>query len=73
MIEAIQDFPSSEVFTVEECEPGLFQSVFPTRLAHKSQLHTTTKDAWDYITEIRDSEVGDDHPARMSASVRSAL
>lgn len=71
--EQIQDFPSNEVFCVEECEPGIFQSVFPSRIAHKSSLHTSRADAWDHINEIRDSEIGDDHPARMSSAVRGAL
>lgn len=40
------------MFTVEEIEPGLFQSVFPEELAHLSQLHTSLEDAWCYMMEV---------------------
>lgn len=47
------DAGNGEVFTVEECEPGLFQSVFPSAHHTLSQLHATEADAWDYIAEQR--------------------
>lgn len=40
------------MFTVEEVEPGLFQSVFPEHLAYLSSLHTTREDAWWYMFEV---------------------
>lgn len=43
---------NGEVFTVEEVEPGVFQSVFPTALAHASQLHESEYDAWAYIETV---------------------
>lgn len=55
----IRDAFSDHVFTVEEVEPGLFQSVFPERLAQESELHTTADDAWSYIEEIRQRDIAD--------------
>jgi len=48
----IIDKDSGQVFTVEECEPGVFQSVFPERLAEFSCLHDTEQDALDHIAEV---------------------
>lgn len=39
-----------EVFTVEH-NGDFWQSVFPSRLAHLSQLHTTEADARAYLEE----------------------
>ena len=41
-----------EDFTVEQIEPGLYQSVFPTPLAHKSDTHIDPWDAWEYIAYV---------------------
>ena len=41
-----------EVFTVEEVEPGVFQSVFPTMLAEASSLHESEDAAWTYIDTV---------------------
>jgi hypothetical protein len=46
------DTQTQEVFTVEEVEPGVFQSVFPKRLAEHSQLHTSELEAWQYIASV---------------------
>ena len=50
------DPESGQLFTVEECEPGIWQSVFPERLAHKSQLHSNQDDAWHYIAAVMRGE-----------------
>ena len=42
----------SEGYYIEEIEPGLFQSVFPSEQADYSQLHTTIADAVAYIREF---------------------
>lgn len=55
----IKDQFSEQVFTVEEVEPGLFQSVFPERLAQDSELHASEDDAWDYIEEVRTRDTAD--------------
>jgi hypothetical protein len=52
MIKQIKDKFSEQVFTVEEVEPGLFQSVFPERLSSESELHADEADAWSYIDEV---------------------
>lgn len=57
--EQVKDRFSSQVFMVEEVEPGLFQSVFPERLAHESQLHDSADDAWGFINEIRARDIAD--------------
>ena len=57
-MQTITDSDSGQVFTVEECEPGVFQSVFPERLAEFSCIHDTEQDAWDYISEVRADEAG---------------
>lgn len=41
-----------EVYTIEEVEPSLFQSVFPASQAEFSQLHTSLEDAITYIREV---------------------
>ena len=51
-----------QVFTVDEVEPGNFQSVFPSRLADKSALHTDDQAAWDYIADV----MADDEQARIA-------
>lgn len=51
---AIQDdLNVDQVFTAEKVEEGVFQSVFPERLADKSCLHLCEVDAWNYIHEVR--------------------
>ena len=47
------DAGHGQVYTVEEVEPGLFQSVFPSWMGDLSALHTTADDAWDHIEECR--------------------
>lgn len=42
-----------EVYTVEEVEPGVFQSVFPSEHADRSSLHADAEDAWAYIEEMK--------------------
>lgn len=50
---AIQDdLNADQVFTAEKVGSG-FKSVFPERLADKSCLHLCEVDAWNYIHEIR--------------------
>ena len=46
--------PAEEIYTVEEVEPGMFQSVFPSAQAELSQLHASAEDAWAYIKEHTD-------------------
>lgn len=46
---AVQRRGETEVFTVEEVEPGQFQSVFPSSMAESSALHTSRAEAWRYI------------------------
>lgn len=47
-----------EVFAIEEVEPDLFQSVFPSALAEHSQLHSSIQDAREHIAEITDVATG---------------
>lgn len=47
---------SEDVFTVEEVETGLLQSVFPKRLAMHSALHVDEAHAWNYISEVRKAD-----------------
>lgn len=46
-----------EIYCVEQCEPGIYQSVFPSPEAEKSQLHSSIQDAIDYIKECRGANV----------------
>lgn len=48
----IADREGDQVFTVEEVEPGLFQSVFPARLSVNSALFSTCEGAWGHILEV---------------------
>jgi hypothetical protein len=48
----IIDKDTGQVFSVEEVEPGQFQSVFPTRFSDCSCLHDSEKDAWEYIDSV---------------------
>lgn len=51
----VVDHFSGEVFTVEDNDH--FQSVFPTRLASLSNLHTTEQDAWNWLLSVRAAEM----------------
>lgn len=62
MAKEIADRVSGQVFTVQEVEPGLFQSVFPERLADKSELHSDEQAAWDYISDV----MSDDEISRVA-------
>jgi hypothetical protein len=48
----IKDLHSNHVFTVDEVEPGTFQSVFPERLSEESSLHPNADEAWAWINEV---------------------
>lgn len=50
------DAGQGQAYTVIEVEPGLFQSVFPSWLHEKSQLHSSEADAWDYIADVREDQ-----------------
>lgn len=62
MAKIITDKVSGQAFTVDEVEPGTFQSVFPERLADKSSLHVDEVAAWDYIAEV----ISDDAQERIA-------
>lgn len=55
----IKDKFSEQVFAVLEVETGLFQSVFPTRLAHESDLHGSEDDAWLRVEDVRERDAQD--------------